>query len=190
MEFIGFDGVSYSFPTLPDSISNYNHLIIAKYYTKIYLFPFNDNIEFFCSSYPTLKVVRDVGIKTDVFELKDGSWYSYDRLNQSYFNIPLVRDVSYIYISDGLMPYKEDILSSSLLNEGEKIVISPVLVSEDEVTIYTLRPILEDIEEEVDIYQSAYTEVFSILPLLLVVFISFIGIRKGLSFLFSFLKRS
>lgn len=56
-----------------------------------------------------------------------------------------------------------------------------------EVETFTLRPI---IEKQENIPQNTFSEIFDLLPILLVVLISFIGMRKGINFIFNSLRNS
>ena len=82
--------------------------------------------------------------------------------------------------SDSLLQYK-DLIST----KNFSIDLTP-----QEVIMYTLKPIVEEINEKEHFADSVFLEVFSILPVLMSVLVGFIGIRKGINYLFSLLRKS
>jgi len=177
-EFIGFDGASYSFPPLPDSFNNYNHFYIQKYGNSYTIYCFKKKIEFnmdyssqygqyiFDDSANILVLKFKEGDNSFTEEIKGGTSFMFYKGNS--YNI--------IYTCEDLAPYYTKLYKESF-----------VLEFAEETNSFILVPILQGQE---NMYMRVFDEVFGVLPVLMVVLIGFIGIRKGISWLFSFLCRS
>ena len=181
--FTGFDGNSYSLPDLPnDLLYNYFVLFKANYssgsaYTLVV---FNDKLQITKNSTSYListDITGDISSpKQNVFECSSSSK---DKFSIYYVNNPYELSISknsVIYCSESLIKFKDEILSGNISIEMSK-----------ETNNFVLVPIFET---QPNIYKNVFNEVFSLLPVCLIVLVGFIGIRKGINWLFSFLKKS
>lgn len=177
MDFIGFDDYSYSFPQFPEDSQLYKHFVIVKRDTGVfYLFCFNRKFEIssfvrYGTSYKNY-ICDDGGVNIYFFEPGDTSW-TFLNSNGSFS----IAKSQVVYSCDDLYEYKEKLIL------GNDMVLEIL----EETNTFVLTPIFES---QQNVYMNVFDEVFSILPLLIVVLISFISIRKGISYLFSLLRDS
>lgn len=174
-DFTGFNGRNYSYKDLPTSISQYDYYLFlgSSPGSGLTLICFNSDIS-----------VNRAGYKCSVSCSDENSFmvFSYnvnslDWRKRGEFHNFEIGDYNYsyspVYCSDNLLDYRDLITSSSF-------VLPPP-------PTYTLLPIIE--EQNIS-SSDVFGEIFGVLPVLLVVLASFIGIRKGIQYLFRLLRSS
>ena len=178
MRFVGFDGLNYSFNDTPDIISQYDHFLVyqdTEFPMNFRFLLFNGN-----SLYTKVEGSFNIDVGADYAELNylSGGFRS-PSLYTSHTGV-----LGWIGIEDKLIYSSEDLFQYSdiIATRNFTLDLTPKVQE-----IYTLRPI---IEEQEDIPTDIFSEMFGILPVLLVVLISFIGIRKGISWLLSIFRKS
>ena len=178
-EFVGFDGNSYKCkPNLPSFINDYNYYLVFSYnYYTHYLLLFNDEITAHVMDdkiyFSTLDNSSFRMISCDAFA---ASWYDVGTFSE--YNI--LASYPCTFSSENLFNYKDLLLTNNFT----------LPVPETEVSVFTLRPIVEEVHQKENFIKSSFDEIFSILPILIVVLVSFIGIRKGISFLISQINKT
>lgn len=172
MEFTDFDGVLHILPPPPGEIYGYEFYIYV--------------------SYKNFGFIEILGFDGDFFVVKEGERIAinfpsstschrirYDRNNGYTVNISGVSGFSLssshkiVCLSDNLLPYKDKFYDDYFYFDSS-FKLMPVYCTMEELTPY----------------DNVFSETFGILPVLLIVIVSFIGIRKGISFLIDFLKKS
>lgn len=164
----------YSFKELPPIFNEYNYFIVVgntSMTSSIRFIFFNESIKV-SKSGDVLSVITDNG--------SNGGSVFYVAVNNSFNTEEYASSFSYnsfdvVGCSDNLIENKDTFKTNNFYYEV------PVL------NTYVLSPI---IEKQENIPKSVFSEMFGILPVLLVVFVGFIGIRKAISWLTSLLKRS
>ena len=180
--FTGFDGNLHTIPTLPTT--NYRRFIIFYNGSDYRLWFFNCDI-------------INLSFDDEYIYLNDGldavvdnyALLSYDK--NTYFSYGLYTNpkvvhkdiLKVVYVSEELLPFSDYLISMDCSID----LVSGNAVFNNVQTQFVLRSI---IEQQENIPQNIFLEVFDILPVLLVVFISFIGIRKAITWLSSILHNS
>lgn len=173
MDFVGFDGVSYSFPYLPSGLSSYEHFFIVEFKGSAqHIICFNGPLELniinssWYINYDSKNPVRQFSWQGSSF-----GWHDYGEIVQDSF-----ATISHIvYASDDLLPYKDLLLSYDCYIDFSSTKDTYSVISDS----------LNNVE-----FGLLFSEIFSILPVVLVVCISFIAIRKGISFTRNLLVKS
>jgi len=176
LSFTGYDGVLYELPPLPDELNDYNHYVIvfdtlSGFY---YLVPFNE----------TFEIQRNGNFNT---VLCDGSNFSANK----YFTC-LVGDSSWSITGNLSNPisfqtYMPIIYSCSCIRPYS-IELNEGMVGED--GFFLSRPeVLVPIMEKTPL-EMVLQEIAEILPVVLVIIVGLIGLRKALAFLQKVLHRS
>lgn len=183
--FKGFNDVDYNLPDLPSEINNYNHFIILNYSDNYFiLFGFNDTFEIF-DEQNCLKYVADNGNNGGKFFLypSDNSWTHDDIRSFSLFGYNIGERI--VYSDNSLFSYKNEFLKE--FNKDTHILIKHDLLLPDE-PVFTQSSLLT--EFETISMNSVLDEVVGVLPVLIIVLVSFLGIRKAIKFLFDLLRKS
>ena len=163
--FTGFDGVSYDLLTLPEGVNNYTHYVIVKTSTEQFaIFCFNETLDISKTSGFVLN--GDSGTTGKVFILNGSSWLEYAEQGTYSFG----EGSAFIYSCPDLTQYSEE------LNSAEDFFLNPQTV---------LPPVVEKIR-----LGTVLQEVVAILPIILVIIVGLIGLRKALKFLSTVLHRS
>jgi len=186
LDFTGFNGNNYSLNFIEQYMEGYNHYIIvvdesSSSNTYRYIL-FNSGIVSFKINFYTFDFYSTGGEKINVVEFNNGYFYRTLECDKYTLN---GSSWSVVYSSKDFLQYSDQLVTKSFSIESP-ITEEPVPI----VGFYSLRPIVEEIDKQDNIVESTFFEMFDILPALMVVLVSFIGIRKGISWLFSLLRRS
>lgn len=175
--FTTFDGKSYILPNVPSEVLEYENYIICSD-INITIVLFDKNIEG-VKGPQNLMFNRKNGalVKKIVYYNSKGTWSGI--VDNTGTGVYLSTNNKIVSCSKSLLPYQDLLLTYNFSIE----------LLEEEVIAFALQPIVEEIHERENIIKSSFTEVFSILPVLIVVLISIIGIKKSISFLFSQLRK-
>lgn len=174
--FTGFNGKDYSIIDLPVGLADYDYYLL--YLTDTgkagYAICFNSQItvEIHLPNF-LIKCSEDCFFRVFQLNASLNRWINKGDLNNFSFkglDYPIFRPV---YSSDNLLKHKDLIVTN-------KFSLPPP-------PVYTLAPILEKQDNIVD---NVFTETFGVLPVLIVTFIGFIAIRKGIQYLFRLLRSS
>lgn len=174
--FTGFDGNIYNLDGISDRFNDYNYYLILKTSTRVIVLCFNNKIEIVRRD--NITFIFDDETSVHQFRYNGSSWTT--SINRTYSTD---LSSSIIYSSIDLRQYAE------LLNTGSFIWDSSQ-INEEIPLCYTLKPIIEDVGSKINILSSTFKNIFYIFPILFVVLISFIGTRKGISYLFGLLRHS
>lgn len=166
--FTGFDDKSYSVPNLPEKVKNYKYYILVSADSGGFrLYCFNDS----------LKVIK----------LSNGQAYELDSMEYElpYFNCSTNNPDTWVegVVSKGLKPSASSpgqiVYSSSNLFANKDTINDDGFFFPHPAEIQgTLAPIVEETPLE-----GVLQEIVEILPLILVVVVSFLGLRKALKML-------
>lgn len=176
-KYTGFDGNSYKTnEDLPSIVNDYDYFLIFNMggYTRIVLFneitvEFKDNAYFI--SCPEGGSFRYMSITATHYSWSDHGEWTNESISSSF---------TITYSSENLHDHVDLLLTNNFT--------IPIL--ETESNLYTLRPIVEEVDKNDNIVETTFNDIFGMLPVLIVVLIGFIGIRKGISYLFNLLRRS
>lgn len=178
MDLVLFNGESVSFPDIPDGYRHFVILDIGSTPKRYYLVGYNDYLKCYPRSGVYYFVVDD-GSPFDTYFViywEPGNKYnSKEWEHNNYYQKFQAFDPSYssIVYAD-VSSLKDDLLNWNYIEYTHTDTI-----------------VLASIVDEQDMSPGViFGEIFDILPILLVVLVSFIGIRKGISYLFSLLKKS
>ena len=175
--YTNFNNSSVTLLNLPDAFFNCENYLIIKHATSAdaYIIYFEEKIEWSKSGVTHTFTSDNNDNFANCFRFipSTGVWLSD---TSSFLGTKFYIDGC----SDSLLQYK-DLIST----HNFSIDLTP-----QEIMMYTLRPIVEEVDERADIIKTTFNEVYSILPVLMVVLIGFIGIRKGINYLFSLLRSS
>lgn len=178
-------GRHYSFNNLPPIFDEFEYFIVigndSLTDSIIFIF-FNKNVN-------VTKVNNSINIITD--DNASGGYIFYIAMNKVFKTEAVKYDSSYTYGSGyRLLGCSENLIEDygvdrdslrSIFLTNEFYFEAPVVVST------VLSPI---VAKQENIPQSIFHEMFSVLPILLVILVGFIGIRKAISWLFNLLKHS
>lgn len=184
--FLGFDGVKYTFSSFApfDDVNwSYEHyIILADSAGKNFTFIFfsKDIICEYDKNFPyKFKTNNDKLVPSYRYSVDSSSWSFYQYLIPG-STLSIHQTYEIIGSCEHLLSYKDILITGNFSLESPK----------EELATYTLRPIVEEVNNRELIVKSTFLEMFSILPVLLTIFVSFIGIRKGISFLLSQINKS
>lgn len=178
--FIDFNGNVFTLPNAPSSIFEYNNYIVIQG-SNYYDFVFFDKI--LESSFITQGLVFNennnafsIGYR---YSLTYNKWYEDSRVVKP-------TNASFVSCSDNILKYKDTLIHGSFILDLSHEEIE----GSDEIQLFTLRPVVEEIHNDYDFISNSFNEIFSLLPVLIVCLVSFIGTRKAINWLFSLLRRS
>ena len=175
--FTTFDGKNYTLPNVPSELLEYENYIICSD-INITIVLFDRNIEGVRGPQNLIFNHKNGAlVKKLVYSNVYNKWY--DIIDYTGRGLYLGNNNKIVSCSDSLLPYQDLLLTYNFSIE----------LLEEEVIAFALQPIVEEIHERENIIKSSFSEVFSILPVLIVVLISIIGIRKSISFLFSQMRK-
>ena len=171
--FNGWNGVPYTVLSLPDAILNYKHYIIIAEKEEdmpLYLFCFNNSLSItHDESFDTY--CFDDSITGKMFKYQNNTWEEYGE--QGTYSLSAGSMVVNSCID--LLGYSND------FNNPEGFFYKPLPLE----TQGTLAPVVHKVE-----MQGVLKEILLIIPLIIVVVVSFLGLRKALKTLFQVLRRS
>lgn len=166
--FTGFDGKSYSLPNLPEKVKNYKYYILVS--------ADSGGIKLYCFN-----------VSLKVSKLSNGQAYELDSMEYElpYFNCSTSNPDTWVegVVSKGLKPTASSpgqiVYSSSNLFANKDTINDDGFFFPHPAEIQgTLAPIVEETPLE-----GVLQEIVEILPLILVVVASFLGLRKALKML-------
>lgn len=163
--FTGFDSVSYELPALPEGVSNYTHYVLVKTSTEQFaIFCFNETLD--VSKASGLVLNGDSGTTGKVFIANGTSWFEYAEQGTYSF----ADGSTFIYSCPDLTQYSDE------LNSSEDFFLNPQTV---------LPPVVEKIR-----LGTVLQEIVEVLPVVLMVIVVLIAMRKALAFLTQILRQS
>ena len=170
--FVGFDGISYDYPIFPSSANEFKYYVFIKGNFASFLCCFNKSIKI-TSSKDFFTVELDNSEGTSKIFRKHASNNYYEVFgNGISMDFYYSSNYKIIYSSENLINYKEEFINADVL--GSTIIIEPSTVS-----LFSVAPQVENIE-----MYKVLSEVTGILPILIVILVSFIGLRKSINFIF------
>lgn len=151
---------------------NYKHFIITKdTYNRLDLFGFNDSLSITrADGFTTFNGDENTTLK--IFKYENNKWVEY---GESGIYSLIGEDSMVINSCIDLLKYEED------FNKDEGFFYKPLPLE----TQGTLAPIIHKVETK-----GTMMEIIQILPLIIVVLVSFLGLRKALKMLSTLLNRS
>lgn len=166
-KFIGFDGTEYELPPLPDKVNDYTHYVIVKNSNNIVVFCFNESLEVTRdNSFVILNADNDTTGKLFTYR---GTYWD-EAGEQGTYSFALSNNPTFIHSCPDLTQYGEE------LNGEESFFLNPQTV---------LPPIVEKIR-----LGGVQKEVLIVVPVVAVVVVALISLRKAIAFLIQILRQA
>lgn len=169
--FNGWDSIEYKLSALPDALLNYKHFIIVKDTNNIlHLFGFNNSLSItYNSDFMVLNGDDNTTLK--LFKYTNDNWVEYGE--QHSYSLPLGSEIINSCID--LLQYSEQFTS------GEDFFYQPPQI----VTLGTLSPMVRKLE-----MKGVLMEIIVILPIIIMILVGLVGLKKVLKTLFQALRHS